>query len=257
MVLRRFRDHVAEHNWFAVAIDFLIVVMGVFVRIQASNWNQARVDRAQGREYRAMLIDDLQSNQQNLAVRKRYYAWVRSEALKTLSALDRPESDLDAQFLIDAYQATQILPWSLKRNTYDQIIAAGRIGELGDAQLRDKISNYYVGSEVTGINLASVMPYRDILRRAMPYAAQNEVRTSCGEKISEDSRGEAIMVLPKDCSIRLDAATLDRAIHQVRDTPGLSLDLNRQLVDLDQKLVSVDVITRRAADLERTLRHLN
>lgn len=255
MVLRRFRSHVAEHNWFAVAIDFLIVVMGVFVGIQASNWNQARLDSAQGREYRAMLVEDLRSNQQNLALRKHYYTWVRSEALKTLGALDRPETDLDAQFLIDAYQATQILPWSLKRNTYDQIIAAGRIGELGDAQLRDKISNYYVGSEVTGMNLASVMPYRDILRRAMPYAAQYQIRTVCGEKISEDSRGEAIMVLPEHCSIRLDPATTRRAIHQVRDTPGLALDLNRQLVDLDQKLVSVDVIMRRARDLERTLSH--
>jgi hypothetical protein len=129
--------------------------------------------------------------------------------------------------------------------------------ELGDARLRDKISNYYVGAEVTGINLASVMPYRDILRRAMPYAAQNEIRTVCGEKIGEDSRGEAIMVLPENCSVRLDPAALRRAIHQVRDTPGLSLDLNRQLVDLDQKLVSVDVIMRRAADLERTLRRSN
>jgi hypothetical protein len=125
MVLRRFRGHVAEHNWFAVAVDFLIVVIGVFVGIQASNWNQGRIERRQGREYRAMLIDDLQSNQKNLAMRKRYYTWVRSEALKTLAALDRPESALDARFLVDAYQGTQILPWSLKRNTYDQIIAAG------------------------------------------------------------------------------------------------------------------------------------
>ena len=256
MVLRRLREHVIHYNWFAVTIDFVIVVAGVFVGIQASNWNQARIDRAQGREYRAMLVADLRSNQQNLAMRKRYYEWVRSEALKTLAALDRPESDLDGQFLIDAYQATQILPWSLKRNTYDQIIAAGRIGELGDAQLRDKISNYYVGSEVTGINLASVMPYREELRRAMPYAAQNQIRTVCGEKISEDSRGEAIMLLPEHCSIRLDPSTLRRAIHQVRDTPGLALDLNRQLVDLDQKLVSVDVIMRRAGNLERTLRDL-
>ena len=77
MVLRRFRSHVAEHNWFAVAIDFLIVVMGVFVGIQASNWNQARLDSAQGREYRAMLVEDLRSNQQNLALRKHYYTWVR------------------------------------------------------------------------------------------------------------------------------------------------------------------------------------
>lgn len=254
IILRRVREHVSHHNWFAVGVDFAIVVIGVFVGIQASNWNQARLDRQQAREYRAMLVDDLEANQHNLTLRKRYYAWVRSEALKTQAALDQSESVLDAEFLVDAYQATQILPWSLKRNTYDQIIDAGRIGELGDAALRDKISNYYVGSEVTGINLAAVMPYRDILRRAMPYAAQHQIRTVCGEKISENARGEAVMSLPEHCSIQLDPASLRRAIRQVRDTPGLSLDLNRQLVDLDQKLVSVDVIMRRAHDLERTLK---
>jgi hypothetical protein len=253
MALRSLRDHLRQFDWFAAAIDLVIVIVGVFLGIQASNWNQARHDRGQGREFRAMLVDDLQANLQNLALRKRYYSWVRSEGLKTLAALDRPESALDSQFLVDAYQATQILPWSLKRNTYDQIIAGGKIGELGNAELRDKVSNFYVGSDVTGENLAAVMPYRDVLRRAMPYAAQNQIRTVCGEKIGENSRGEAVMVLPEHCSIRLDPVSLRQAIHQVRDTPGLALDLNRQLVDLDQKLVSVDTIMRRAGELKRTL----
>ena len=31
MVVRRIRDHVATHNWFAVAIDLAIVVVGVFL----------------------------------------------------------------------------------------------------------------------------------------------------------------------------------------------------------------------------------
>jgi hypothetical protein len=46
-----------------------------------------------------------------------------------------------------------------------------------------------------------------------------------------------------------------QAVRQVHDWPGLALDLNRQLVDLDQKLLSVDTISERAvkvrADLER------
>jgi hypothetical protein len=45
-------------------------------------------------------------------------------------------------------------------------------------------------------------------------------------------------------------------VRQVHDWPGLSLDLNRWLVDVDQKLLSVDTITRRArtlrAQLQRT-----
>ena len=35
-----------------------------------------------------------------------------------------------------------------------------------------------------------------------------------------------------------------KAVAQVHDTPGLALDLNRLLVDLDQKLISVDLISR-------------
>src|SRR3954449_7185801 len=142
MVIRRIREHVGTHNWFAVAIDLAIVIIGVFVGTQASNWNQSRLDREKGREDRAMLIDDLQANQQNLDLRRRYNEWVRDEALKTLAALDEPSSALGEQFLIDAYQSSQILPWSLKRNTYDQIIAAGDIGNVADATLRDQITNY-------------------------------------------------------------------------------------------------------------------
>ena len=66
MILRRIREHVTHHNWFAVAVDFVIVVIGVFVGIQASNWNQARIQRQQAREYRAMLLNDLDENLANL-----------------------------------------------------------------------------------------------------------------------------------------------------------------------------------------------
>jgi hypothetical protein len=31
MVIRRIREHVATHNWFAVAVDLGIVVIGVFI----------------------------------------------------------------------------------------------------------------------------------------------------------------------------------------------------------------------------------
>ena len=40
MLLRRITQHVQNQNWFAVFIDFLIVVVGVFIGIQVSNWNE-------------------------------------------------------------------------------------------------------------------------------------------------------------------------------------------------------------------------
>ncbi len=120
--------------------------------------------------------------------------------------------------------------------------------------MRDQITNYYATTDSTAANLASTTPYREILRRAMPYVAQLQIRTACAEKISENSKGEAEMVLPRGCTIKLDPATVRKAVDQVHGTPGLSLDLNRLLVDLDQKLISIDLISRRAARLEEALR---
>lgn len=49
MVVRRLREHIAELNWLAVAIDLAIVVAAVFLGTQANDWNQARADRSRRR----------------------------------------------------------------------------------------------------------------------------------------------------------------------------------------------------------------
>ena len=44
MILRRVIEHFRKQEWTAIAIDFLIVVLGVFVGLQVNNWNAARKD---------------------------------------------------------------------------------------------------------------------------------------------------------------------------------------------------------------------
>jgi large-conductance mechanosensitive channel len=39
----------SEQNWLAVFIDFVIVVIGVFIGIQVANWNDERLNRREGR----------------------------------------------------------------------------------------------------------------------------------------------------------------------------------------------------------------
>ena len=45
MLFRRVLQHVKEQNWTAVALDFVIVVVGGFVGLQVSNWNEAQSDK--------------------------------------------------------------------------------------------------------------------------------------------------------------------------------------------------------------------
>ncbi len=46
MILRRVITHFRKQEWTAIAIDFVIVVAGVFVGLQVNNWNAARAEAA-------------------------------------------------------------------------------------------------------------------------------------------------------------------------------------------------------------------
>ena len=47
MLLRSITKHVRDQNWFAVGIDFAIVVIGVFIGIQVANWNDTQSTKAE------------------------------------------------------------------------------------------------------------------------------------------------------------------------------------------------------------------
>jgi len=59
MLLRKITKHVTDQNWFAVFIDFLIVVVGVFIGIQVANWNESSQDLAKEQIYLERLNDEL------------------------------------------------------------------------------------------------------------------------------------------------------------------------------------------------------
>ena len=42
MILRRISEHVKAQNWFAVGVDLVIVVVGVFIGIEVQQWADAQ-----------------------------------------------------------------------------------------------------------------------------------------------------------------------------------------------------------------------
>lgn len=60
MFLRRITKHVKEQNWFAVGLDFLIVVVGVFMGFQAQQWNEDFSDKADAKKYLKRFFEDME-----------------------------------------------------------------------------------------------------------------------------------------------------------------------------------------------------
>jgi len=59
MILRRFMKHFADQNWFAVGLDVLVVITGIFLGMQVTNWNDERKDIVEERSYLERLLVDL------------------------------------------------------------------------------------------------------------------------------------------------------------------------------------------------------
>ena len=236
MVVRSIREHVAAHNWFAVAIDFLIVVAGIVIGTQVNNWNQERIERNQGKEYRDRLIADLRSNETDYRNRQAYYREVRRHAEATLAAIDAPLRTGDEAFLIAAYQASQITFRRIKRFTYDELVSTGGVKRLGDAGFREQIASYYITVETGNVILDFIPEYRENLRQVMSHTAQRAIRSQCSETVVREADGSATVTLPTACALDLDPATVASAAKAVRSLPSIRNDLTRLLADMDAKL---------------------
>lgn len=59
MIPRRINEHLTAHNWFAVGVDFLIVVIGILLAFQITEWADVQTDRAREKQIIADLLTDL------------------------------------------------------------------------------------------------------------------------------------------------------------------------------------------------------
>ncbi len=183
MILRRLTEHVKAQNWFAVAIDFVIVVAGVFVGIQVSNWNAARLADGASRAVTAQLIEDLRAEAWGFQYLLEYSEDVLTNADRALAALEGRAGRDDEALLIAAYRATQYREPRRRRSTYDELISTGEIGLVRDRTLRDLAIKVYTTPMFDNIRQEGVSSrYREAFRMAVPIKVQRALSAACGDR---------------------------------------------------------------------------
>ena len=235
MIVRRIRHHIVTHNWFAVTVDLAIVVVGVFLANQVTNWNENRIEGEQTQIFRARLIDELEDNELQYKHQLTYYRQVRAHALAALDALDRPTVE-EAAFLVDAYQATQIDPTPGKRFVFDAMVSAGLLRRLGNDRIQETASRYYLEMATREPMIVEDLPYRDLMRQELPYAVQAQIHSRCGDQ-AINHQGETVGYrLPTSCTPVLPRDQASAAAQQIRAIPELKGSLTRYVASIDQKL---------------------
>jgi len=188
MILRRITEHVKTQNWFAVGVDFVIVVMGVFIGIQVSNWNASRADRSNEMLYLGYLAEDLQSDLRKIDNVYRVSEWRMSalaavittatgEPMPIIRAM--PQGDVPIETVAD-YEPTAsqsvIMAMSLLVTfdssdlTYSTLVSTGGVRLLRNQELTRGMQEYNAAVRDLQRIESRLTIYRDEHTRALQQA---------------------------------------------------------------------------------------
>ncbi len=225
MIFKRAVAKLRAQDWAAIAIELAIVVVGVFLGIWVANWN---LDRAERRDIDKLLMQmrpELARSAQNSDRQRAYFAVTRKYAQVALAgwAGDRHVSDRD--FVIAAYQASQIIGSTRDGQSYSMMLGGEQVRKIDDPFLRTSLMRL-MSFNYEPVSLTSLQTrYRDHVREIIPDTIQEIIRAQCG-----DSRtAEGMISLPSTCSAPLPREDVAKGAALLRAHPELAEELQLHL----------------------------
>lgn len=160
VILRRLKSQIGEQNWPAIAIDFVIVVLGVYVGLQVNLWNEARVEAAQRQQIIDALVTSLNDS---IGVQERFVTEIEAGMSAWKEASARGERPRPFFYRIDGADTPPDV-WS----TFQQM----QLTELFDAATLFDLAFFY--SELNGIGQKYVRYVTFVESDLLPALAQGD-----------------------------------------------------------------------------------
>jgi len=188
-MLRRWR----EHDWFAALVELVIVIAGILIALQVSNWNQDRLDRERGARYAQRLAAEVASDRHAMDEALAFWKQVGDYARAAMAHAEHgrlAEGDR-WKTVIAYYQASQLFPFELEDTTFLEMRDSGALALIADESLRKRVADYYrMGGAGLRANILFHRPeYRPEVRGLTPWSVQEYIWTRCfrqGRGASQD-----------------------------------------------------------------------
>jgi hypothetical protein len=187
VILRRVIEHVREQNWTAIGIDFLIVVVGVFIGIQVSNWNGTRTENARERlllgELRAELVESIKQ----VAIKQNAFDQVGRSGERSVAFLDLGHGCGDAcwNVIVDFFHASQWQQVIMRRSTYDEM---RRNGWPRNRAIVDALEAHHRQADQIAQAMVDPPAYRALVRGLIPLAIHRPYWDQCYELTNGEER---------------------------------------------------------------------
>jgi len=159
MLLRRVIEHFREQKWTAIFLDFLIVVVGVFVGLQVNNWNEARRERAKEAFAIAALRIDFQALDFSVS---HGVCWHR-RALDGLQVIaeslnnGRFNPEVKARFENGLRFGFLNASTNKASGALSELLSSGNMGLVSDPALRAALIAYEGSRETAALSRADIM----------------------------------------------------------------------------------------------------
>jgi len=238
VILRRIAEHMKHQHWTAVFIDLVIVILGVFIGTQVSNWNTERETNQRAAVFAERLKADLRVEAWGYEYLIEYNKDVLANAERALAALtgDRPLSD--EQFVIAAYRATQYEFQDRRRATYDELVSTGSISLIADQNMRETAIIVYSSPLFEQILTGGQKSeYREMFRRTVSASVQQDLLRQCGDHLVQPLDYRSIThSLDYPCTLDLPADKVSAAAQALRSREGLIAALQLRFADVETDL---------------------
>ncbi len=151
MIPRRITEHLKAQNWFAVAIDFVIVVAGILIAFQITEWNDARRDRSRERAYLARIAAELGESIVSIETGLRLTKLRMEYGAFLMRAIDDPAlvRAEPGRFVAAVVQGGYTFSPSVRGHTFEEIKSAGDLDILRDKRLLFDLTEFYTTIEET------------------------------------------------------------------------------------------------------------
>lgn len=149
MILRRVRQRLGNRDWGSLFLDLMVVIVGIFLGLQASNWNEERVERAEDSLYLDRLLSDLVQMRDAIHARRESTQDVYQSALALFRALESCNSDVydPAGAAVALGNHQRLFTPVIFRSAYDEMQAAGALARLTNDELKHSLSRAYARLE--------------------------------------------------------------------------------------------------------------
>ena len=141
MFLRRLTIAHKKPDWFTVAVEILIVVLGVFSALQVNNWNTARSDRAEARIFLELLEQDIAQILDRTDRALETHALSLAATARLIQGIQGEKFD-EETLLQDTVAATNLAAPPGTSATFTQRVLSGRLTRIHNQQLRRSLSEY-------------------------------------------------------------------------------------------------------------------